>query len=67
MARTAAPQVLDLALALEVEQFPIAGTLQHQAAEPQPFAGWLELIAAIETALTAARRRPPPTQQEGKP
>jgi hypothetical protein len=67
MARAAPPQVLKLALDLEVDQLPIAGTLQYDSAGPQPFDGWLELIAAIEALLTAARHDPPPTEQEGGP
>jgi hypothetical protein len=67
MAQAATPHILELALALEVEQLPIAGTLHQHTIEPQPFDGWLELIAAIETALTAARNDPPPIEQGGKP
>jgi hypothetical protein len=66
MASTAPAQILELALSLEVEQLPIAGTLQQHATRPQPFEGWLELIAAIETALKVARRHSLPTEQEGK-
>jgi hypothetical protein len=67
MASAAPIQVLELALALEVEQLPIAGTLQHDSAEPQQFDGWLELIAAIESALKAARSDLRPTQPGGRP
>jgi hypothetical protein len=67
MASAAPIQVLELALALEVEQLPIAGTLQHDNAEPRQFDGWLELIAAIETALNAARRDLRPAQPGGRP
>jgi hypothetical protein len=66
MAPPAPPQILQLALSLELEQLPIAGALQQDATQPQPFEGWLELIAAIETALTAARTHSLPTQQEGR-
>jgi hypothetical protein len=67
MARAAPPQILRLALDLDVDQLPIAGTLQHHSAAPEPFDGWLELIAAIEALLTGARNDPPPTQQEDRP
>jgi hypothetical protein len=66
MAPPAPPQILQLALSLELEQLPIAGTLQQDVTQPQPFEGWLELIAAIEAAVTAARTHSLPTQQEGK-
>jgi hypothetical protein len=66
MAPPAPAQILELALSLEVEQLPIAGTLRRDARQPEPFDGWLELIAAIETALKAARRHSPPTEREGK-
>jgi hypothetical protein len=62
MAQTQTPPRLDLALALEVEQFPIAGTIQHHPSQPQRFDGWLELIADIETLLSAAREQPPTLQ-----
>jgi hypothetical protein len=65
MAQTSTPLRLDLALALEVEQFPIAGTLQHHLSQPQRFDGWLELIAAIETLLRAAREQQPPHLRAG--
>jgi hypothetical protein len=55
MAAAAPIQVLNLALDLEVEQLPIAGTLRQDNAAPQRFDGWLELIAAIELRLEAAR------------
>jgi hypothetical protein len=65
MTQTSTPRRLDLALALEVEQLPIAGTLQHHPSQPQRFDGWLELIAAIEALLSAAREKQPPTLQAG--
>jgi hypothetical protein len=67
MAAAAPIQVLNLALVIEVEQLPIAGMLHHDSAEPQRFEGWLELIAAIESALTAARTDPRPSQPGGRP
>ena len=67
MRKPAPAQILELALDLEVDQLPIAGTLKQDASRPQPFEGWLELIAAIEAALKVARGHPLPTQQEGKP
>jgi hypothetical protein len=67
MAAAAPIQVLNLALALEVEQLPIAGTLRHDSAEPQRFDGWLELIAAIESTLEAARSDLRPTPPGGRP
>jgi hypothetical protein len=67
MGTPAPAQILELALYLEVDQLPIAGTLKQHASRPQPFDGWLELIAAIETTLKAARGHPLPTQHEGKP
>ena len=53
--------LLALALELEIEVLPIAGTLQHQSAPPQRFDGWLELIAAIEAELKVAREPQPPS------
>jgi hypothetical protein len=66
MAQPALPQLLELALVLEVEQFPIAGTLQQPAIAAQPFDGWLELIAAIETALKNARGHATTEQRQGQ-
>jgi hypothetical protein len=63
MPQIATPRILDLALSLEVAELPIAGTLQHGTTQPQQFDGWLELIAAIESALNTAREPPPPTCQ----
>lgn len=60
-------QVLNLVLNLEVEQLPIAGTLRQDTAAPQRFDGWLELIAAIELRLEAARSDPRPTPPGGRP
>ena len=40
---------------LQVEELPIAGTIHHHPGEPERFDGWLELIAAIEALLNAAR------------
>ncbi len=65
MAPSTTDQILRLELALDVEQIPIGGTLQCRLSEPQPFAGWLELIAAIETDLIVAREAAPPMQREG--
>lgn len=66
MAQPALPQILELALVLEVEQLPIAGTLKQPAIAPQPFDGWLELIAAIETVLKDARAHATTERQEGQ-
>jgi hypothetical protein len=55
----AAPPNLDLSLSLEIDQLPVAGTLKHRASAAQRFDGWLELIAAIELVLEAARDNPP--------
>lgn len=66
MTSGAPTQVLTLALTLEVEQLPIAGTLQHDAARPHPFEGWLELIAALEALLKAARDDNPPIPPEDR-
>ena len=66
MAQPALPQILELGLALEVEQLPIAGILKQPAIAPQPFDGWLELIAAIESALKDARAQATTEQQEGQ-
>jgi hypothetical protein len=57
--------VLRLALTLAVEQLPIAGTLQYDAG-PDRFDGWLELIAALEALLKAAREDKPPIQPEDR-
>jgi hypothetical protein len=48
-------QPLELSLALDIDEQPIGGTLRQAAGSPQPFGGWLELIAAIEAALQRAR------------
>ena len=66
MAQPALPRILELALVLEVEQLPIAGTMKQPTIAPQPFDGWLELIAAIEAALNDARAHTSTEQQEGQ-
>jgi hypothetical protein len=66
MALAAPIPALNLVLTLEVEQLPIAGTVQQDSAESQRFDGWLELIAAIESALKAARGDPRPTKAGGR-
>jgi hypothetical protein len=53
----------NVALVLELDELPIAGTLQLAASPPVRFDGWLELIAAIETSLSVAREHLPPTLQ----
>jgi hypothetical protein len=63
MTEAATQPTLNLGLVLELDVLPIAGTLRPQAREPQHFDGWLELIAAIETALSVAREHLPPTPQ----
>lgn len=63
MIETAIPRTLSIALVLELDELPIAGTLQPQSSQRQRFDGWLELIAAIETSLSVAREHLPPIPQ----
>jgi hypothetical protein len=63
MTRTTISRTLNLTLVLELDVLPVAGTLQAQTNQPQRFDGWLELIAATETALSVAREHLPPIPQ----
>jgi hypothetical protein len=49
-------EVRQFTLALEVGTEPIAGRLAERDGEAVPFAGWLELAAALERAV---RPEPP--------
>jgi hypothetical protein len=62
MTETAIPRTLDVALVVELDELPIAGTLQLPSGQPRRFDGWLELIAAIETSLSVVREHLPPVQ-----
>jgi hypothetical protein len=64
MTETVIPRTLSIALVLELDELPIAGTVQPQLRQLQRFDGWLELIAAIETSLSVAREHLPPIPQE---
>ena len=44
---------MDLREFAEVDSDPIAGSLSVDADAPQPFSGWIELVAAIESARHA--------------
>lgn len=63
MTPAAIPRTLTVALVLELDELPIAGTLQPQTSQRQRFDGWLELIAAMETSLSVAREQLPPIPQ----
>lgn len=63
MTQTAMPRTLTIALVLDLDELPIAGTLQLRISQPQRFDGWLELIAAIERSLSVAREHLPPIPQ----
>jgi hypothetical protein len=52
-------EVRHFTLDLEVGTEPIAGRLSEPGGEPAPFAGWLELAAALERAV-----RPDPPEPE---
>ena len=54
----AVTEVRQFTLALEVGSEPIAGRLSQPDGEPVPFAGWLELAAALERAVRV--ENPPP-------
>lgn len=40
-------------LSIEVDSDPIAGSLSVDAGSPQQFCGWMELVAALESARDA--------------
>ena len=48
-------EVRQFTLDLEVGTEPIAGRLSDPGGEPVPFAGWLELAAALERAVRPDR------------
>ncbi|MBV8461989.1 MAG: hypothetical protein JO368_01750 [Acidimicrobiales bacterium] len=52
-----------LQLSIEVDSDPISGSLANGAHGPQPFNGWIELVAAIE----AARISGQPGADSGQP
>ena len=54
----AVTEVRQFTLALEVGTEPIAGQLSERDGEPVPFAGWLELAAALERAVRLEPERP---------
>ena len=37
-------------LSIEVDSDPIAGSVSVEEGAPQPFSGWIELVATIESA-----------------
>lgn len=39
---------------VEIDSEPIAGSVSVDAGAPQPFRGWIELVAAIETVRHSA-------------
>lgn len=41
-------------LSIEVDSDPISGSLSVDAGSPQQFCGWMELVAALESARDAA-------------
>jgi hypothetical protein len=43
-----------LELAIEVDSDPIRGSVSNGDRQWQPFSGWIELVAAIEAARSAA-------------
>jgi hypothetical protein len=43
-----------LELAIEVDSDPISGSVSNGSRHSQPFNGWIELVAAIEAARSAA-------------
>lgn len=40
-------------LAIEVDSDPIRGFVSNGTRHPQPFSGWIELVAAIEAARSS--------------
>jgi hypothetical protein len=63
MTQPGIPRTLNVVLVLELDELPIAGTVQSQTIQPLRFDGWLELIAAIETSLSVAREHLTPIPQ----
>jgi hypothetical protein len=43
-----------LQLAIELDSDPITGSVSDGGQSAQPFTGWIELVAAIETARAAS-------------
>lgn len=46
--------IAHLQLAIDVESDPISGSVSNGSQDARPFTGWIELVAAIETARSAA-------------
>lgn len=47
---------VEVGLELDAKADPIAGRVRQGQAAPQPFAGWLELAAVLEEALSRRRQ-----------
>jgi hypothetical protein len=45
--------VRHLELVIEIDSDPISGSVSNGSERSQPFIGWIELVAAIETARTS--------------
>jgi hypothetical protein len=55
MALPTLPATLELRLTLTLDDVPIGGIVHHRSTS-EAFGGWLELIAAIDAVLQAAKR-----------
>lgn len=51
---TTAPPTLELRVTLTLDEVPIGGVVHHRSTS-EAFGGWLELIAAIDAVLQAAK------------